>query len=431
MSYRMLPLDMLVINDVNDRHGEVEGEPEAMSALFALRELHMRNLTVDLVSSGEVYDPPLVYPAGDTYVVADGNRRVTCMKLLRRPELAPTQALRQFYAEQRLAWNGWFPDLINCRIEVDRDRIDDILLHRHTRIHNGVGLAAWDEGMRKNHAQRSGRAGPVNVAFEVEKRLAASGLLPERKIPQSRLNRLLSTEPLRNRVGFSIKRGRFAYLRKEEVVNRALQRIANDLITATVPFVQLTRNTGKTAYLDALDAEGMLPTRADRIEPKPIAAPQEAPPIIMASEDAGRLALIPDAAVDIDWSGPLQRHGTIWKALQHKLKLNEHPNAILALLRVLLELSVDYYLGRAGLEEASRGDRLGRKIVLAAEHLHGTGKISSAYRAVFEKTQNIDKVISMEALRRYIRSQQKAPSPAHLASLWDSLSDFVVLCLKA
>lgn len=67
----MLPLDMLVINDVNDRHGEVEGEPGPMSALFALRtELHMRNLTVDLVSSGEVYDPPQLV-RNDTYVVAD------------------------------------------------------------------------------------------------------------------------------------------------------------------------------------------------------------------------------------------------------------------------------------------------------------------------------------------------------------------------
>lgn len=92
---------------------------------------------------------------------------------------------------------------------------------------------------------------------------------------------------------------------------------------------------------------------------------------------------------------------------------------------------MDYYLTRAGIDDGARSDKLGSKIIQATDHLHGAGKISATYRSVFQKTQNIDKVISIEALRRYVRSHQKSPSPAHLASLWDSLSDFVVFCLKA
>jgi hypothetical protein len=128
----MLPLDSLVVNPANDRHGELENETAAIARLFALREQHMRNLTKDLVAKGEMFEPPLVYPNGEKFIVADGNRRTTCLKLLANPRRAPTVELQQFFAEQRKAWQGKFPGQIQCRVETDRDRVDDILFRRHT-----------------------------------------------------------------------------------------------------------------------------------------------------------------------------------------------------------------------------------------------------------------------------------------------------------
>lgn len=210
--------------------------------------------------------------------------------------------LATVFSHQRIAWNGWFPDLLNCRIGIDHDRVDDILFHRHTCVHNGIGLSIWDDGMKKNYAHRSGRGGPTDVAQEVEKKLRGAGLLPERKIPRSWLNRLLSIEPLRNRAGFSIRRGHFAYLRKEEVVNRALHRIVCDLIDAVVTLDHLNTNVGKSHYLDALDSGGLLPTRADRLERKiPTPTLPRLPAALCVEEKiAGRPSLISESPPDID-----------------------------------------------------------------------------------------------------------------------------------
>lgn len=52
MTYKMLPLDSLVVNPANDRHGELENETAAIARLFALREQHMRSLAKDLVAKG-------------------------------------------------------------------------------------------------------------------------------------------------------------------------------------------------------------------------------------------------------------------------------------------------------------------------------------------------------------------------------------------
>ena len=99
MAYRKLPLTSLVVNPANDRHGELENETAAIAQLFATQESHMRNLAKDIVLKGEVFEPPLVYTMGEKYVVADGNRRTTCLKLLAAPRRAPTIELQQFFAD--------------------------------------------------------------------------------------------------------------------------------------------------------------------------------------------------------------------------------------------------------------------------------------------------------------------------------------------
>jgi ParB-like chromosome segregation protein Spo0J len=97
MSYRNLLLDQLAINRANDRHGELENETAAVAWLFNNFEQHMRNLAKDIVETGQLFEPPLVFPDGDKFVVFDGNRRVTCLKLLDQPRRAPTVELQEYF----------------------------------------------------------------------------------------------------------------------------------------------------------------------------------------------------------------------------------------------------------------------------------------------------------------------------------------------
>jgi hypothetical protein len=101
---------------------------------------------------------------------------------------------------------------VQCQVETDRDRIDDILFRRHTGSQNGIGQSTWDDRMKGNFVSRTGTGAGFNVTEEEEKGLAAAGLLPARKkIPRSTMNRLLSAEAFRGRLGFTISKGRFAF----------------------------------------------------------------------------------------------------------------------------------------------------------------------------------------------------------------------------
>lgn len=348
MAYRKLALTSLVVNPANDRHGELENETAAIAQLFAAQEPHMRNLAKDLVAKGDIFEPPLVFPKGDKFIVADGNRRTTCLKLLAAPCRAPTVELQQFFDDLRKKWPGKYPDTVECRVENDRDRIDDILFRRHTGVQGGVGQSTWTDRMKNNFVIRTGKASGLNVADEIEKRLKDAGMLPARKIPRSNLNRLLSAETLRNRLGISVRKGKMEIIRDETATVGALRRVATDLANRTITLDDIWDTEAKLKYIDGLDAEGILPSVKRATHPTPPAAPAPAPSPSRPAppKPPAWPYLIPDVNYGVTWSAHLQRHKAIWEELQYKLDVSEVPNAASVLLRVLFELAIDNYVKR-------------------------------------------------------------------------------------
>lgn len=394
----------------------------------------MRNLAKDIVDRGEIYEFPLVSPDKDKFIVFDGNRRVTCLKLLDDPRRAPTVELQTFFREQRARWKGLFPENFQCQLEADRDRIDEILFRRHTGTHNAVGQSTWDDRMKATFVARTGKGNGPSVADEIEKRLADAHLLPSRrKIPRSTLNRLLSAEPFRNRVGISMKGGRFEFTHDKATSLGALARIANDLASREVVLGHLWDVDGKEAYLNKLENEGILPGASQAIAKD---GDQKASPKLAKAKPTARAVqsirstLIPQKDFGLAWPGRLQRHHQIWEELQFHLDLRKHPNAISVLLRVLIELAIENYIKEAGVT-VHDNDKFAARLEKVGLHLQAAGKIDSKQMDVIRKFKQGDKLVSADTLNRYVHSPNFAPSPEHLMSMWDSLAGVIVLCLKA
>jgi hypothetical protein len=436
MSYRNLTLKQLIINRANDRHGELENETAAVAWLFNNFEQHMCNLARDIVETGQLFEPPLVFPQGDKFTVFDGNRRVTCLKLLDQPRRAPTVELQEYFAGQRSKWKGDFIQVVHCQVEHDRDRIDDILFRRHTGTQGGVGQTTWDDRMKSNFVNRTGMGGGVSVADEIEKKLSSAGMLPRKKIPRSTLNRLLSGETFRNRAGITVNKGQFEFTHDEPMALRALRRITEDLANGDVTLNDVWDVDGKRAYLDRLETEGLLPTAAHSLSnkeqhiPGAVTAPTALPPR-RVQRPTKRITLIPNMFFSIAWSGRLQRHRAIWDELQFHLNLSDHPNAISVLLRVLVELVAENYIQQTRLPTVSANDTLAKRVLRVAEDLHKKGKIDQKYFELLGKFPQKDSLLSADTLNRYVHSPNFAPSSDHLTALWDWMADFVVLCLNA
>jgi hypothetical protein len=259
--------------------------------------------------------------------VFDGNRRVTCLKLLASPPRAPTHELQAVFRDLRYKWDGDFPKEIQCQVESDRDRIDEILYRRHTGTQSGVGQSTWNDRMKATFVARTGKGTGISVADEIEKRLSAASLLPTRRnIPRSTMNRLLSAEAFRNRLGFSINKGRFEFTHREDVALAAVARVADDLANRRLVLGDIWDVDGKRRYLDSLEREGILPTEQHTLSQPtsghPVAKPLRVRPTAPA-KPSQRRTLIPQKDFGLVWPGRLQRHHHIWEELQFHLEAGE------------------------------------------------------------------------------------------------------------
>lgn len=449
MKFKQIPISKLRINSANDRHGSLKDESSAIAWLFNNKELHMKGLAADIVSKGEVFEPPLIVKQGDKYDIYDGNRRTTCLKLLKNPKKAPTVELQKHFKKLREKWDGEFPKSIMCRVESDPERVDDVLYRRHTGTQNGVGQTTWDDRMKRNFEDRTGRSKGPTIADEVEAFLDVENKLPSnRDIPRSTLNRLLSSEEFRSRVGISFLKGKMSFTHNEKVVALTLQRIAHDLAIRKVVLGDLWKAKGKHDYLDSLAEQGMLPTDNDllpanipngsspnpnpnTVVPNPVPSPSPVPTPKPNPRPTRQIHLIPSVDYEIKWQARQQRQRDIWEELQFQLVLEQHPNAISVLLRVLIELSVKNFIQETRLQNIHKDDSLANKINKIADDLLKKGLIDKDYKKSLKKLEQAENLISVNTLNRYIHYYDLSPSPKHLRAIWNSLSPFVVICLKA
>lgn len=426
MRYEDVEIQSLRVNKANDRHGEVVDESAAIAELFRLHDSQMRALARDIVSEGAIYDPPLVLPTDSIFVVYDGNRRVTCMKLLLDPQRAPTQDLQAFFREARQRWVGGFPHDLTCQVEEDRNIIDAILRRRHTGQQGGIGQLAWNDRAKHNFEERTGQGSAVNIAAEVERFLTAENRVPPGSIPWSTLTRLLSSEEFRGRVGVSTAGREFRFTHDREAVADALERIARDLANQTVTLGHLWNNEGKRAYLARLEEEGVLPSASERLpQPEPPASvprrrrrqPRPALP---------QITFIPQDAPSIPWTAAQQRVRAIWEELQ-SLELATHPNAISALLRMLVELAVEGYHADHNLGVA---EGLSRRFGAVSAHLRDRGILNQAYWTELERIRRDDQLISVPSMQRYLHSPDFAPMEGELRAYWTRLHRFLAAALS-
>lgn len=426
MTYENLEVRSLRVNQANDRHGEVLNEDLAIAELFRLHENQMRNLAADIAAVGAVYDPPLVMPANGTYVVFDGNRRVTCLKLLLDPPRAPTAELRSHFTYLREEALERLPYNLMCQVEQDRNLIDNILFRRHTGSQKGVGQLGWNDRAKLNFVERTGQGGGINVAAEVERLLTEANRLPAGNIPWSTLTRLLSSEEFRNRAGISTAGRRFRLTHEDGAVADALHRIASDLSSQIVTLGDLWNNEGKRAYLNRLQDEGVLPVEAERL-PEPIIAggavrqPRRNPP-----PPRPQTTFIPTDAPHIQWIATQQRVRAIWEELQ-SVTLRNHPNATSALMRILVELAVESYIHEHNLNQP---DSLSRKVGAVSNHLLDRQVIDRAYFDELERIRQNDQLISVASMQRYIHSPDFAPMENELRAYWTRLGRFIVAALN-
>ncbi|WP_281890299.1 hypothetical protein [Paenibacillus sp. YYML68] len=109
-----------------------------------------------------------------------------------------------------------------------------------------------------------------------------------------------------------------------------------------------------------------------------------------------------------------------------RLNVEEFPNAVSVSLRVFIELSIDYFIEKAGITAVNKNSKLVQKIQGIAKHMEDNGILTKyELKPVRTAVSNSDSVLSTETLNAYVHNGNMQPIANDLKTTWDNFAPFI------
>lgn len=145
-----------------------ENQRDAIAKMLELQYDRIYRLAKDIVARG--LDPSeniLVYPSEDEsgfFVIAEGNRRVTALKLLLSPKMAPNEKIKKAFEKLKITQSKDIKIIDNC-VVFDNDDYQHWVNLKHTGQNGGVGRVEWTAPEKARHMARNGKQSFGNQIF--------------------------------------------------------------------------------------------------------------------------------------------------------------------------------------------------------------------------------------------------------------------------
>ena len=428
MYFLHIDLHKLIVNPENDRHGVQSSEQEAVNWLFVNHGSYMLNLLDDIADAQEIYDPPLVMPMDENFIVFDGNRRVSALKILAGLIEVP-QVSKQLLNKLTSRFNPTSDFKVGCQVEVRRNVVDLTLSRRHNGTDSGRGQLRWDTRAKSNYIDRVGGTKNYEIAVAVENFLLENGYDNSKNLKRSTIFRLLNTKSRQERFGVKLgPSGRLELTKPFEEVLPALTKIADDVISSEVTLKDVLNSSGIENYLQKISSflpiDGRFAPIVDKAEPaKSIVRLQR-------SEQKRDTLISKKISYGDFWSKP--SHGKIekiWSQLQFSLKLDIHEISVPIVLRALIETVTYQALSN---HHEKRASTLSGSIKILSEKMKERSLLDEKARADVDRFASDDNSHRcLEALQRAVHSPSLTISRVDLLAIWDMIEPFLIAAIKA
>lgn len=203
---REIPLDLIKLDQENVRFGNdvAQNQREAIDLLMADPEDARKLLRLAQHIAEFGLDPTelqLVTPDNDgSFIVLEGNRRLTALKLLQKPDLCPSDKVFRGFLVAHDSLAAGVPATLQCSVVPTRAEGDMWIELKHTGQNNGIGRVGWDSNIRDE--RRARQTGVESIGRQVRNLVkdnpayfSANAINDVFKIPVTTLTRLFSSIP--------------------------------------------------------------------------------------------------------------------------------------------------------------------------------------------------------------------------------------------
>ncbi len=437
-----IAIEDLLIGLENPRYEACHSQREALETIALEQGEKLASLAEDIAENGlNPSDLPLVCPTNQPgkYVVMEGNRRIAALKLLLSPPLLSSlglpDKLKNQFAEAHAHAQGMVSNTVNCAVIPAGDAKHWVYL-RHTGENAGVGIVAWD-------AIQTRRFRGMTPGLQAIELVSARGYLDEQtksripKIAITNIERVLGTPEAREYLGVEVSGGKLTLGTSEDEALGRLALLVMDVANRQVNVRKLHSRQQRIDYAREVSSRPL---------PQPAVPGTKGPGAQSGTagvdkSGAGRrlppyrTTLIPKR-FKVAVGHP--RINRIYHELQN-LKVEKFTNCSAVMFRVLLELSLDEFAHKHGIQltaqprhgqpagqsvttGTTRDMTLREKLRTVSDHLLAknmcTKQELKGVRALISKG---DHFLSVDSLNAYVHNKDYNPTHSELTTTWDNV----------
>ncbi|MGF1630622.1 MAG: hypothetical protein ACFCUT_14205 [Kiloniellaceae bacterium] len=457
--WKTLKLSELTLDQKNYRTGQQASQRKAIEAVIDDQKHLLVNLAKDLLEEGPSPGEPIwVTPDPDSpgmYVVLEGNRRVTALKLLEHPALAHKTVVESDFKTLSKQYAANPRRELEARVFASREAALPWIRRRHMASTSGVGLQPW-KPMAKGRANREhGLSAPRSLAvveFLEDDSEDWQNIAAALDVRWTTVDRVLNAKAMHQVLGVQIdpKKGIITFENGDiEAGKRLLGQILGKMASSTFDFSDIEKVGDRENFLKGfLSSAVKLRKGADKSRSSGTSkgacaegASTSAPSATAAkgskkkTDQADRPTLAPKSG-----HRTFQVDGIRLAAIYREcrtLLLKNNENAAALLLRVFIELSSEAYLSEKKIPLPTKASKLGKtnwsdigislaaKVACVADHLDPTKKAKDLQQARLAIHASAKSASSIETLHGYFHNRSLSPDAGLVRDAWDAWETYL------
>jgi hypothetical protein len=443
-SYQNIKLSDLLLNSENPRFNPVKHQTEAICSMLEDQKEKLIALAKHIIEFGlNPTDITLVKPFEEKWLVLEGNRRVTSIKLLNDPDLISNnyKKIKSEFEKLNKKIGRSKIKAFYCVIDSDENTSNEWVRLKHTGQNEGAGIVNWDAQQTARFNTRL--KGKPDVYIQFLDHIETLDFIPDdykknlHKIKKTNLVRLFSDPDVRNLLGILHENGILSFL---DGVSDYFLGLLHDLIFNDISVGNIYHKNDRLQYIYNLKAR-VDKTNKTRQNTPNIEQQYEEQPNESNTKTENDKPVNELRPSNYGRGYPTKRNTLVpsnhhliidkprIKKIFYELKsldINNYPNAIAVLFRVFIEMSCDYYITSYFLKNVDIDSKLSQKIETIASHFESTSTMTkNELKIVRQMSSSQHQTNSINTFHAYVHNMNYTPIADNLKSSWDDLWPFI------
>lgn len=431
------------------------------------KEEQMLRLIASIAENGLSTNPILLMPTDSgKWIVKDGNRRITSLKLLNNPELCKVESLREKIITIRQKHLDNIPDRIDCLVSDNQKAIEDEVISRHSGALGGAGQVDWSSYLRTIYLINSGHPAEYKKAAQYLSWAESNKIPVDDDFPITSISRFFSEDNLAA-LGFNIIDDKLEANISEDKIIKMAHQVVSDFQTKRKTVNDIYSPQQALQYLDEVRRNAGLERHPEQSEsasvdllnpgrqPDMLSHPKSKDPVqndrnsdeYAPQSDQITPAVPRSPRAPVPQKPAWDRKKLFWKSspcpkipsseikartIIHdigKINSEDATLAVTMLMRGLVELSVGYYREKNSIKDQSS---LAKNLTSCADKMFQDSKIHKSQLELLKAYSITSKeqigILNIDTLQKYLHRDTHIPNKQTIHTFWDEICFFIGLC---